>query len=36
MEFRVVPGAGHWAMYERPTDFNRAALELLQRPVVRL
>ena len=29
LEFRVVDGAGHWAMYERPEGFNAALLELL-------
>lgn len=29
LEFRVVEGAGHWAMYERPEGFNSALLELL-------
>jgi pimeloyl-ACP methyl ester carboxylesterase len=28
-EFRVVPGAGHWSMYERPAVFNQHLLELL-------
>jgi len=27
--FRVVEGAGHWAMYERPEAFNAALLEIL-------
>jgi pimeloyl-ACP methyl ester carboxylesterase len=35
VEFRVVPGAGHWAMYERPDDFNRVLLDLLSRPLRR-
>jgi pimeloyl-ACP methyl ester carboxylesterase len=29
IRFRVVPDAGHWAMYERPEPFNRTLLELL-------
>ena len=29
LAFRVVEGAGHWAMYERPEGFNAALLELL-------
>jgi pimeloyl-ACP methyl ester carboxylesterase len=29
LEFRVVEGAGHWSMYERPELFNAALLELL-------
>lgn len=32
-ELRVVPGAGHWAMYERPEAFNAALRELLAMPV---
>lgn len=28
-QFRVIPDAGHWSMYERPEAFNRALLELL-------
>jgi len=31
-ELRVIPGAGHWAMYENPRAFNAALLELLARP----
>jgi pimeloyl-ACP methyl ester carboxylesterase len=30
---RVVPGAGHWAMYEGAEAFNRTALEMLGRPL---
>jgi 2-hydroxy-6-oxonona-2,4-dienedioate hydrolase len=26
---RVVPGAGHWSMYEQPDAFNAALLEVL-------
>jgi pimeloyl-ACP methyl ester carboxylesterase len=33
LEFRVIPGAGHWAMYERPDEFNRTLLDLLARPL---
>jgi pimeloyl-ACP methyl ester carboxylesterase len=29
VEFRVIPGAGHWAMYEKPEAFNATLLELL-------
>ena len=32
LEFRVVEGAGHWAMYERPEGFNAALLDLLAMP----
>jgi len=31
LDFRVIRGAGHWAMYERPAEFNRAVIELLGR-----
>lgn len=31
VEFRVIPGAGHWAMYEKPEAFNRTLMELLER-----
>ena len=31
-QLRVVPGAGHWSMYEQPDAFNAAALELLAIP----
>lgn len=30
-DFRVVEGAGHWAMYERPEAFNEALLGILAR-----
>jgi pimeloyl-ACP methyl ester carboxylesterase len=33
LELRVIQGAGHWAMYERPAAFNRALLDLLSRPL---
>jgi pimeloyl-ACP methyl ester carboxylesterase len=33
LDFRVIPGAGHWAMYERPAAFNHTVLELLSRPL---
>jgi pimeloyl-ACP methyl ester carboxylesterase len=33
LDFRVIPGAGHWAMYERPEEFNRAVIDLLGRPL---
>lgn len=35
LDFRVIRGAGHWAMYERPEEFNRAAIDLLSRPLRR-
>jgi pimeloyl-ACP methyl ester carboxylesterase len=33
LDFRVIPGAGHWSMYERPEAFNRTMLDLLSRPL---
>jgi pimeloyl-ACP methyl ester carboxylesterase len=33
LDFRVIRGAGHWAMYERPEEFNRAVIGLLNRPL---
>ncbi len=36
MAFRVVAGAGHWAMYERPEGFNQALLGLLATPPRRI
>jgi ketosteroid isomerase-like protein len=33
LQFRIIPEAGHWVMYERPTQFNRALLELLALPL---
>jgi pimeloyl-ACP methyl ester carboxylesterase len=33
IDFRIIADAGHWAMYERPEDFNRTVLELLDRPL---
>jgi pimeloyl-ACP methyl ester carboxylesterase len=35
LDFRVIPGAGHWAMYERPEEFNHAIIDLLGRPLRR-
>jgi pimeloyl-ACP methyl ester carboxylesterase len=34
-DFRVIAGAGHWAMYERPDTFNAALLDMLARPAGR-
>jgi pimeloyl-ACP methyl ester carboxylesterase len=33
LDFRIIPGAGHWVMYEQPTEFNRVLLDLLNRPL---
>jgi pimeloyl-ACP methyl ester carboxylesterase len=33
LDFRVIPGAGHWAMYERPAAFNRTVQDLLSHPL---
>jgi pimeloyl-ACP methyl ester carboxylesterase len=33
MEFKVIRDAGHWVMYERPTEFNKTLLNLLDRPI---
>lgn len=35
LDFQVIAGAGHWAMYERPEAFNRALVEMLGRPLRR-
>lgn len=35
MDFRVLEGAGHWAMFERPEAFNRTVLEMLATPLRR-
>nr|WP_232541623.1 alpha/beta fold hydrolase [Nocardia bovistercoris] len=32
-ELRIVPGAGHWSMYEGAEDFNRHLHELLETPL---
>lgn len=32
MDFRVIAGAGHWAMYERADAFNAALLDMLAQP----
>lgn len=31
--FRVVPDAGHWVMFERADEFNRALLDILRLPL---
>lgn len=33
IQFRVIPGSGHWAMYERPEAFEAALLEILALPL---
>jgi len=33
LEMRVIPGAGHWAMYENPDAFDRTVRELLAQPL---
>jgi pimeloyl-ACP methyl ester carboxylesterase len=33
LDFRVIPGAGHWAMYENPASFNHTVRDLLSRPL---
>ena len=33
LEFRVIPGAGHWAMYEGAEAFNATVRELLAQPL---
>jgi 2-hydroxy-6-oxonona-2,4-dienedioate hydrolase len=33
LDFRVIAGAGHWAMYEQPAEFNRVLGELLDAPL---
>jgi pimeloyl-ACP methyl ester carboxylesterase len=35
VDFRVIEGAGHWAMYERPAEFDRTVLDMLGRPLRR-
>ena len=35
LDFRVIRSAGHWAMYERPEEFNRTVIELLGQPLRR-
>lgn len=32
MDFRIVPDAGHWVMYERPEALNTALLDILAKP----
>ena len=31
LDMRVIPRAGHWAMYEKPDAFNQEVLDLLSR-----
>jgi pimeloyl-ACP methyl ester carboxylesterase len=33
LDFRVIPGAGHWSMYENPAAFDHAVQDLLSRPL---
>lgn len=33
IDFRVIPDAGHWAMYENSEAFNRTLIDLLNRPL---
>ena len=33
LDFRIIPGAGHWAMYEKPAEFNLTVIDLLDRPL---
>ncbi len=33
LDFRVIAGAGHWVMYERPEAFNRHVIDLLDSPL---
>jgi pimeloyl-ACP methyl ester carboxylesterase len=33
IDFRVIPEAGHWAMYERAETFNRTLLDMLATPL---
>lgn len=35
LEMRVIPGAGHWAMYENAAAFNRTVRDLLAQPLRR-
>jgi pimeloyl-ACP methyl ester carboxylesterase len=35
LDMRVIPGAGHWAMYENPAAFNRTVRDLLAQPLRR-
>ena len=35
-DFRVVAGAGHWAMFERPDEFNRTLIDMLDQPLRKL
>ena len=33
LDLRVIPGAGHWSMYEKPAAFNHTVQDLLSRPL---
>lgn len=33
LDFRIIAGAGHWVMYERPVEFNRTVVDLLSHPL---
>jgi pimeloyl-ACP methyl ester carboxylesterase len=33
LEMRVIPGAGHWSIYENAEAFNRTVLDMLSRPL---
>jgi pimeloyl-ACP methyl ester carboxylesterase len=33
LDFRVIAGAGHWVMYEKPVEFNHTVLDLLAGPL---
>jgi len=35
LDLRVIPGAGHWSMYENPDAFNRTVRDLLAQPLRR-
>jgi pimeloyl-ACP methyl ester carboxylesterase len=31
MEYRTIPGTGHWLMLEKPAEFNAALIEMLRK-----